>query len=627
MRTTVLQPWISLLGGGLLVIIGLAAFWSVSKRLRVGGTRNDNRSEFAFSRMACQQANDGLLVMTMDGVIQWVNPAYCRLMGYEAAELIGRNPLGFALLPDARPDDETIANYRLVANANEQDAFELHENIRKDGSIFWNQISVSFHTTASGTQYAVLVCRDVTASIEKEQELEATGRELARIAAHDDLTDAANRAELSRFLETALERARKTGSKVGVLHVDLDEFKQINDTHGHLAGDAVLVAVAQRLRSEVRETDLVARAGGDEFVVVCCGLQSMGDLKNIGNALISAVNKPIQWQSGSLECQISVGASLSNDTVQSVHELLTQSDFALYDVKRTGRGRLATYNSDLHQRHTRATERQTALFQAIHDKALIFHFQPVVSPDGGIVRGFETLVRWQHPTDGLIPPDELLPLAQSLGLMADLDFLAMNAALDMKTQLNSWGHDDVRVSFNTSPEVLGHADFCPALLSGLAFRDLNTDDVIVEVLETVVFEDHSMATSFVETLAELHAAGIFTVLDDFGSGNAGIAQLAKLAIKGVKFDKSLGMSILTDPTMEVIYKTLVGLCNELDLRMVTEGVETLAQAKRLCDLGCTNIQGYMISKPLPPDDVREWLDTYTASAIAPDDAHRYLKAN
>ncbi|MEL7180506.1 MAG: EAL domain-containing protein [Pseudomonadota bacterium] len=621
-----LDPLIIVMAVILIVAIGLAALWHQRKRRSDSPKPIDHLGDQHFAQIACQKANDGLCIMDMSGIVQWVNPAYCRMMGRDASEMIGRNPRSYALRPEARPSDEELADFRLDEVVTGNETLELVENMRKDGTVFWNQINTGFHTAPGGQRFGIVVSRDVTALIEKEQQLEATTRELKHIAAHDELTGLANRTQLSAFLESALENARQRQTAVGVLHVDLDEFKAINDTYGHAAGDTVLRVVAQRLQHRTRDGDLVARIGGDEFVVVCCELSNLKELTKIADAIRIAVDQPITWDNAVLHCKVSIGAALSDDDSQTAADLLVQSDFALYEAKGAGRGRVAAYDAKLHRRQTRAKNRQDALVQAIRDKALTFYFQPVVARDPGVVRGFETLVRWEHPTDGMIAPDELLPLAQSLGVMADLDFLAMNAALDMKCQLNLSGHANVITSFNASPELLAQPDFCQRLLSGLAFRDLTPDDVIVEVLETVVFENHLIATPFVQTVADLDANGIFTVLDDFGSGNAGIAQLAKLAIRGVKFDKSIGMRILTDPTMEIVYRTLTGLCNELDLRMVTEGVETAAQAERLQALGCTNMQGFLIAKPLPADAVVAWLDAYTSSAIAPTDAQGYLKA-
>ncbi|MEL6681306.1 MAG: EAL domain-containing protein [Pseudomonadota bacterium] len=530
-------------------------------------------------------------------------------------------------MPEERWDEAALEGFRLDEHLEDVPEREIRKNMRKDGTIFWIEISMSLHREPDGTRYSVLVCRDVTSNIEKERQLEATTRQLEHIASHDDLTGVPNRAEMSRFLDAALETARKTDRRVGVLHIDLDEFKQINDTHGHPAGDAVLKATAERLRRALRKEDLVARVGGDEFVVICGNLTGLNDLREIGGALLDAVNGPVKWQNGSLGCQISVGAALYDGQSTSAEDLLLQSDFALYEVKRKRRGRLATYDAELHRKHARTTDLQADLLKAIRNKDLSFYFQPVVAQQPGLVRGMETLVRWHHPTDGLITPDELIPLAQSINVIAELDMLAIDAALDLKVKLNEWGYDSILTSFNASSELLAHPDFCDRLLSGLSFRDLTTDDIIVEVIESVVFESHGVATPFVKTISDLDNFGIFTVLDDFGSGNAGIAQLAKLAIRGVKFDKSICLSILEDPTVAIVYKTLIGLCNELDLRMVTEGVETQEQAERLRELGCTNMQGYLLGKPMPEDALRRWLDDYTASAIAPEERPRYLKAN
>ncbi|MEO1639788.1 MAG: EAL domain-containing protein [Pseudomonadota bacterium] len=580
-----------------------------------------------FSRIACRHACDGLVVMNIDGKIQWANPAYCALMGYDLSAIVGRHPLTFAPLPEEHQTEAELVDYRLDDDPALLNKREIRRNTRKDGTIFWNEITMSLHTAPDGQSCAVLVCRDVSEIVERENELAQTSQKLAHIAAHDALTGVANRAELSRFLDTALKSARKYRTEIGIFHVDLDEFKHINDTFGHSAGDAVLKATAERLAGCLRKTDLVARVGGDEFIVVCDAIATLDALKRIGEKLLCAANNPVPHQNGAINCQISVGAALSDKNICDVETLMNQSDFALYEVKRKERGGLAIYNAELHERHMRGIMLENALVQAIEDKALSFHFQPVVGTPPGVVRGLETLVRWYHPTEGLITPDELIPMAQKLGLVAELDMLAMNVALDMKAKLNEWGHHDVITSFNASADVLKHPDFFEKLISGLLFRDLTTDEIIVEVLEDVVFEADGETNPLVQILADLAEAGIFVVLDDFGSGNAGIAQLARLAIKGVKFDKSIGMNILTDPTMSTIYQTLTGLCDDLDLRTVTEGVETPEDAARLCELGCTNIQGFLIAKPMPPEEVRAWVDAYTGSAIAHDEPHRYLKAN
>lgn len=592
-------------------MIGGVALWSRRTSRAAIATLRDERDDLAFSRIAVAHADDGLLVMDMQGIIRWVNPAYCRIMGYTAAEVIGRNPLGFAFVTEQRPDAETLRNFRFDTNDPAQQGLQLYQNQRKNGGIFWNQINTSFYTTPAGRQYAVLVCRDVTSTIEKEKQLEATSLELAHLAAHDDLTGAANRATLTKFLDRALQQARTDGTRIGVLNIDLDKFKHINDSYGHSAGDAVLVAVVKRIRANIRETDLLARVGGDEFVVIYQGLQSLTDLQVIGAGLIAAVNRTLIWQSTRLHCQISIGAALSSDMTESAASLLLQSDFALYEVKRTGRGKVVAYNRDLHDRHTRETELAADLQAAVSENGLSFHFQPIIDVNSGAVCSIETLVRWHHPREGFICPSEFLPIAQSLGLAAAVDFHALQAALDMKRQLDQSGFTAAKVSFNASSDLLAHAEFLPRLTEGLRTRGLNGSNLIIEILEAVVSEIEQGRTKTADTLADLRRLGVATVLDDFGGGHTGLTHLSRLPMNGVKIDGSLTQRFLDDPKIDRIFATLITLCRELGLTVTTEGVETYDQAKRLAELGSTTIQGCWITPPLASDALIDWLNTAT----------------
>lgn len=577
-----------------------------------------------FAQIASAHTSDGLVIMNIRGEILWVNPAYCALMGYTPEELIGRHPLSFAPLPEDRWSEAALADYRLDLHMDLINARETRLNTRKDGSTFWNEITTTLHEVADGQTYAVLVCRDASRQVERESRLEQTSQRLSYLATHDDLTGVANRSVMTEFLETALQKARNAGTTIGVLHVDLDEFKQINDTFGHAAGDKVLKSTAARLKAAARPMDLVARVGGDEFIVVCDGLRSLDTLRMIGETLLGQANQPISFQSAQIDCKVSIGAALAQSPETSSDDLIGQSDFALYEVKRKRRGQVAIYNSDLHNRHIRAVAMDEAFATALARGELVFHFQPVVDRSARIIRGLETLARWDHPTEGLIGPDELTVMAERLGLMADLDLAAMNAALDMKQNLNAWGHAEILTSFNVSADLLRLPALQDRLLSGLSFRGLTPEDVILEVVEKVVFDAEGANNPIVQTVADLDAAGLFVALDDFGRGNAGIAQLPRLAVKAVKFDKSLATNILHDPTLATIYHTLTGLCAALDLRTVTEGVETPEQAARLKELGCTNIQGFLVAKPMPAEAVHDWISTYPGSAIAPAEAHRYL---
>ena len=597
---------------GLAMIVIAAAVWKKLQTMRhMGKTSRCQTAEMVFSRIAVAHADDGLVVMNMQGIIQWVNPAYCRLMGREAAEMIGKHPRSFALLAKETPDQRTLRDFRFDVAAYKAAGLQEVQNQRKDGTIFWNQISTSFHTTSLGDQYVVSVCRDVTSSIAKEKQLEAKSRELAHSASHDDLTGASNRMALSQFLNDELDKARVNGTRVGVLHIDLDKFKLVNDRHGHLAGDAVLIAVAKRARRTIRETDMLARVGGDEFVIACPGLSKVSELQSIGKAVASAVNGTVTWQNSALTCQISVGAALSHPSIRSAEEMLQQSDFALYDVKQTGRGRVATYNRRLHEKFTKETECATDLQAAVKAKDIVFYFQPIVDVATGTLIGIETLARWDHPRDGLLTPADFLPIARSQGLMAEIDRQAIDAALDLKLVLNELGQNSVPVTVNASADVLSEIGFISLLTNGLRNRQLSTSDISIEILESALIDIDGQDTQILNAISALDSLGIQTALDDFGRGRAGLLQLAKWAITGIKIDNALTQSLLADPTVDKIFAALITLCRELDLRVTARGVETAEQAKRLAVLGVTILQGPWVAPAMHQESLIDWLNAGT----------------
>ncbi|WP_342076809.1 EAL domain-containing protein [Yoonia sp. SS1-5] len=569
---------------------------------------HDTAREALFHRICADRADVGLLIKTLDGIVVWANPAYLEIMKRTRDEVIGQSPLSYAFPEDQRPSPEEIANFRYNPADFDHETNVIRENVRGDGAKIMVHVKTSFYYDDDNVPFAVLVCRDVTLEVAREEELNAAAEKLRYKAAYDDLTSAANRAELKRFMDAALEQARATGRQVGFLHLDLDKFKQINDTHGHAAGDAVLRAVAARVRKEIRKEDLLARVGGDEFVVVCPGLETLDDVKAIGNALVRVMRPPVLWQDQELSIAISVGAALSSIATKSADDMLIQADFALYDVKRSGRGRVAAYNQKLHARHTDQTELAADFRHAIQRGQLTFHFQPIVELLSGKVHGLETLARWNHPVRGLLRPTDFLAVARSVGMMADVDFLAMDAACKMKSRLNQTGYRDMRVGFNASSDALSHPQFQDRLTKTARDQGVAPREIVIEVLETVVFQSRHGDTPFVRALHDLHAAGYAAFLDDFGSGHAGLAHIPKLSIDGVKIDRSLTADLLTDHATERIMLALVNLCQELHLKVIIEGIETHAQALKLQTMGADAVQGHWLSPPVEMDQVIPWLD-------------------
>ncbi len=551
-------------------------------------------------RFAAENASDGIIITALDGLIVWVNASYCRIMGRTPDEMLGRNPLSFCLpLDDQR--DLTDWCYDPVEDFGD---LVLRRNRRKSGELFWNQMSASQHQAADGTRFVIIVCRDVTKQIDREQQLRDTRAQLEHAATHDTLTDLANRGALERFARGAL--ATGGAGRVGVLHLDLDRFKDVNDTHGHAGGDAMLIHVARSARAVVRNVDMVGRIGGDEFIVVCTGLSCLADLEAIGHAIQARVAQPLFWQDRTLLTRVSIGAVLAAPDTRDPTDLFQKSDFALYEVKKAGRGRVASYDETLHRLHARQVRMASDLGDAIRNGGLTFVFQPVFDQSIAAVVGFETLARWHHPTRGSIPPDEFLPLARDLGLIVAVDLAAMQAAAAMQTALWAAGHK-LGMSMNASADLLTHPDFLTHLTAATDGRDIPNRTFIIEVLETTLFSTQADGDKNARAINALTDLGFTAILDDFGTGHAGLLHLARLAIAGVKIDRSLIRNLTDTSANVIITKSIIDLCRNLQLDVIAEGVETQGQALQLRALGCDFIQGFLVAPPMPPGDVLAWL--------------------
>lgn len=560
-----------------------------------------------FHRLATEDARDGLAIHDLDFTVLWANPAYLEMMGRTAEEVIGHSLFDYAFPPGEQPSrSETRALLRNMQADETMDRLRLLRNRRADGTLFWNQVHIGFRTTQGGETRVILVCRDITESVEQAEDLHRLRNRLAHEASHDALTGLANRTELRRFTDAALQAAAVNGERIAILRLDLDRFKEINDTHGHSAGDEALVHVAQRLRAALRRNDMVARVGGDEFVVVCPGVPDLPALERLGRSLSTALSKPFRHHGFDLFSRASIGCALSTPGQVGHQDLLLQSDFALYEAKRTGRGRVVVYDEALHRRHSRQQSRGADLREAVGAEALDHVFQPVVELAGGRVSGFETLVRWHHETEGLISPADFLPLAEDLGLLASIDLDSMEAALQMKRRLSTVGLGQAVLSFNASSDLLRHPSFVNRLVYGTESAGTERSQIAIEVLETTVFTDHGEHDSPARVIRDLRDAGFNVYLDDFGMGYAGLAHLAELAITGIKLDRALVRQLLTNTTSAKITGTIIDLCRELGLRVIAEGVEDAATARRLHQMGCPHVQGFWLSPPLPATEAIAW---------------------
>lgn len=568
-----------------------------------------------FLRVAAAHARDGVLIHDEDMRVVWANAAYFDLMRQPKDKVIGKRPIDFAFAPGTAPPLADLTTLLDEAETNPGNHLTLFKNMRGDGTWFWNQINMGFFRNSAGERLTILVCRDVTPAIEQEEDLIRIRDRLAYEASHDALTGLANRAELMRFTREALREAELGGYNVGLLHLDLDRFKEINDTYGHSAGDHCIIHAATQLRGAVRSSDMVARVGGDEFVVICPRMPDLESVAKLAHDLCGAVARPFAYNDAMLTCRASIGCALAAPAERDPEVPLSQSDFALYEAKRSGRGRVGVYDESLHQRHMRLQRRAADLRESVEMGGLDYMYQPIVDLTTGQISGFETLVRWNHETEGLVSPADFLPLAEEQGLLADLDMASMHAALEMKHKLQNSRFGGLSLSFNASSELLLHPQFINTLVHSTATAGLDRSQITIEVLETTVLSDQRDGASPAGVIRDLRDAGFQVFLDDFGMGYAGLAHLAELDITGIKLDRQLVKRLTTNETSAKIVATITELCRDLGLRMVAEGVEDIATAERLRALGCQYIQGYWLSHPVTAEGAHDYL-AVTGGAVS-----------
>lgn len=576
-------------------------------------TRGESRISSRVFRIAAERSGDGIVLQDMNPRVIWANPAYFRIMGRRPEDVLEKCALEFALPPDDRPSAAEISKFRFDPNAEAFHKPTLVRNYRPSGQLFWAQLTMSMvdlDKTENDTITGVLLtCRDVSEQIEREARLNDASRALEHSASHDPLTGLANRAAVLSFAEHALGQAAISGRRTGLLHMDLDRFKEVNDRHGHAAGDALLQHSANILSKTVRGGDLVGRIGGDEFVVVCPGVDSLDDLNWLGQKIIASFATPMPWGDGSIQCAASIGAALSPQDLKDPRTLIAMADSALYEVKRAGRGDVAAYDEGLHRRQQDHQDLKSDFAAMILNDRMEFLFQPLVDFKNSQLLGFEALARWTHPSRGRIPPDVFLPIALEMNMMRELDLAAMHACTRALAMLRAQGFMSLIVGFNASSQTLARESFVNRLEWELDRLNLPAEKVAVEAQENAVVASSGAIRESEAAISRLKNLGVRVALDDFGVGYAGLAHLAKLEFNAVKTDRTLIQDIAVNPSRRKIFETIVDLCATLEIRLIAKGVEDEETARAVSDLGCNLVQGYVASAPLRVSDLVGWITT------------------
>lgn len=520
--------------------------------------------------------------------IEYVNPAFERITGYPCKEVIGRN---IGLLWEKEPDQSGIKEIRACV-LEQREGHAVLRNYRKDGELFWSDLYIApVRDDGGNVSHYVAAQYDITANKRYESELEfQTNR--------DALTGLANRNLLRDRLEQAISYAYRYGHPIWVLFVDLDRFKFINDTLGHQAGDVLLKAVATRVQSSVRDTDTVARMGGDEFVLVLPERMDAGLSTGIVKRIMDAIAQPLTIEGHEFFISCSIGLSVYPSDGTTPEELIKHADVAMYRAKETGRNNFQFYTSEMNERALERLRIEGDLRNALERNEFVLYYQPQVDLRTREIVGVEALIRWQHPELGMVAPMRFIGLAEETGLIVPIGAWAIHEACRQARlwQQNGLGH--LRVAVNLSARQFSQQDLVDTVATALNESGLAPQYLEIELTESLVMADVDHAIGI---LRELKALGVKLSIDDFGTGYSSLSYLKRFPIDVLKIDRSFVNDITIDPDDAAIVTSIISLAHSLRLQVIAEGVETIEQLSYLRKHECDQIQGYFFSRPIPAE--------------------------
>jgi diguanylate cyclase (GGDEF)-like protein len=439
----------------------------------------------------------------------------------------------------------------------------------------------------------------------RNAELESARARIEHNSLHDFLTKLPNRMYLERVLDERAARCAITGEGIVLLHVDLDRFKQINDTLGHMAGDAMLVHTAGVIRSCLRDSDFVARTGGDEFVIACNAKGGMDGFASLAQRIIDNVRRPTLYEGHEIRFGMSVGIAGAFGSEVDRKRLLVNADIALYRAKNLGGNRFELFTEALQSQIIKDKRTADSIMGGLERGEFIPFFQPQVDARTFELAGVEALVRWRHPTRGILPPSEFLTIAEEVGVVGAIDRVVLELGLQ---QFNLWRDSGVRVPrFSVNVSLRRLQD--DGLLESLRNLNIQPGTLSFELLETIYLDERD--ENFSGSIDNIKALGIDIEIDDFGSGYASIVSLTKLRPRRLKIDRQLVMPIVKSKAQRRLVRSIVDIGKSLDIEIIAEGVETMEHARLLRELGCHMLQGYAFAKPMPGDQIEQFISERT----------------
>lgn len=542
----------------------------------------------------------GMAMVTLDGRWLQVNHSLCQIVGYSEEELLGDRFQTITHPEDLNRFLQEVVN---VLEGRIQSSQIEKRYVNKDGQEIWALVNISMiHDTEGRPSSLILQIQDITDRKRAEEQL-------LHDAYHDPLTGLPNRAWFMDQLGIALSRARRhANSKFAVLFLDLDRFKIINDSLGHMYGDQLLVGIARRLRHCLRTEDMIARLGGDEFTVLINDIHDSEDAIIVAERIQNHLSQKFALGGFETFTSVSIGIAFSDSDYEKPADLLRDADTAMYQAKLRGKARFVVFDKGMHVRAMNTLQIESDLRRAVERKEFTLNYQPIISLETGELSGFEALIRWRHPERGMIPPADFIPVAEETGLIVPIgQWVLREACLQMqrwRTQFSELG--DVSMSVNLSGKQFAHAGLMEQIMQTLSLTGLDPRRLKLEITESVVMENLDTATWMLE---RLRALGVETCIDDFGTGYSSLSYLHRLPIDGLKIDRSFVSRMSKNSENREIVRTIIMLAQNLGKQVIAEGVETREQLDLLRDLHCTTGQGYFFSRPLDAEKASDFINS------------------
>ena len=569
-------------------------FRDVTDRDRMQSALRASEARF---RSVFDHAAVGIALIESDGRVVATNRALQQFLGYTSDELVNRRL--YHLVPDEDADGVAAA-LAAISDRAIPDLTVEQRYLRRDGEVAWAALTMSrAHDSASGESLGIIA---MVQDISTRKSLEAR---LTHQASHDPLTNLANRTLFKQRADVALQRARQR-DQVVVMFLDIDNFKAVNDSVGHAAGDQLLVVAASRLLNATRGSDLVARFGGDEFAILLENVRDDDEARIVADRITRTMKQPIHVGDESVTTGVSIGIARLHEDGDGADELIRNADVAMYTAKGSGKGRYQFFEPAMHTAVVDRVELETDLRRAVAAPATAFvlHYQSLVQLESSTVVGVEALVRWNHSRRGELPPADFIGVAEETGLIVPLGRWVLREAC---RQAFAWWKDlpddnRMNMAVNISGRQLQDASFVADVAEALSDSGLPPSRLVLEITETVIMHRTDVMMS---RLVELKALGVQLAIDDFGTGYSSLSYLQQFPIDIIKIDKAFIAGMDRDPAGAALTRTIIGLGWTLGMATVAEGVEHVSQRETLSELGCVVAQGFLFAKPVAAEAVSD----------------------